>query len=279
MLVGMIIPDQTNPFFAELSFQLQIQLAQVSVPLVVLSSDGDAQREHKCLQTLNDLKVSGIVFVSAGDDSRVLDVLKTINKPHIIIDRELPPGTENCDFVISDNRAGIKLAVDHLISKGHRSLAFIKGCQNTDPGRVRLLAFREWVRKGGLNENDLYEFDGSFDYLSGYEAAKKILVIPKERRPTAIVASNDLSAIGALQCLHENGLKVPADISLVGFDDIVMCRWIYPRLTTVRQDTIALTRSAAVFLLSRIFGEYEQAPRLSPVVPQLIERQSTRDLT
>lgn len=272
-LIGMIIPDQTNPFFAELSSHLQIQLAQAGgIPLIVLSSDGDAQQEYKCLQIFADLEVSGIVFVSAGDNTRIHGVLKKIAKPHIIVDRELPETSENCDFVLFDNHSGIKLAVDHLVSLGHRSFAFIKGCQNTDPGRVRLFSFREATNKSGLQS---CEFDGQFDYRSGYAAAEKILKNEGRARPTAVVASNDVSAIGAMQCFHEHGLKIPEDISIVGFDDIAMCQWIYPRLTTVRQEVIELTRFAAKYLLSRLSGEYDSTPRTAAVEPRLIVRQST----
>jgi LacI family transcriptional regulator len=277
MLIGMIIPDQTNPFFAELSAHLQVQLAQVGVPLVVLSSDNDAEEELKCMQALDRLNVSGIVFVSAGDDIRIHDILKTINKPHIIIDREIPD-TAHCDFVLTDNPMGIELAVQHLVSSGHRSLAFIKGSQSTDPGRNRLWAFQATTQKLGLDSSQQYEFDGKFDFQSGYEAAKSVIAMARDARPTAVVASNDLEAIGALQCFQENSIRVPDDISLVGFDDITLCRWCFPRLTSVRQDTIELTRFAAQLLLSRLSGEHNGEPRLRHVIPKLVIRQSTRSI-
>lgn len=277
MLIGMIIPDQTNPFFAELSAHLQVQLAQFGVPLVVLSSDNDAEEEFKCMQALDRLNVSGIVFVSAGDDIRIHDILKSINKPHVIIDRDIPD-TEHCDFVLTDNSFGIELAVQHLVSNGHRSLAFIKGSQNTDPGRIRLLAFQQTAQKLGLKESHQYEFDGNFDFQSGYESAKSIAAMPRGARPTAVIASNDLEAIGALQCFQENSFRIPEDISLVGFDDIALCRWCFPRLTSVRQDTVELTRFAAQLLLSRLSGEHTGEPRFRRSVPKLVVRQSTRSV-
>jgi LacI family transcriptional regulator len=277
MLVGMIIPDQKNPFFAECAFHLQIHLAQVGIPLVVLSSDGNIEIERKCIHTLTALEASGIVFASAGDDMTIHEILETLEKPHIILDREVPE-TRNCDFVINDNTSGIELAVGHLFDRGHRSFGFIKGCQNTDPGRTRLFSFRDAVAKRGLAHENIYEFDGQFDYRSGYEAAEVIVALAVEKRPSAVIASNDLAAIGAIQCFHENGLSVPRDVSVIGFDDIALCQWIFPRLTTVRQEVIELTRLAASFLLSRLSGEYTGKPRLQWVAPRLIERQSTRDI-
>lgn len=280
MLVGMVIPDQTNPYFSELSFHMQSHLSQLGIPLVVLCSDGSVQLEYQCVQTLSALQVSGIVFVSAGDDVNMHGELRRLGKPHIIFDRELPE-TENCDFVISDNSTGVRLAVEHLVERGHRSLAFIKGCQNTDPGRARLLAFRDIVRQqgiGGLGNEYIYEYEGQFDYLSGYLAAESILKLEESMRPSAVVASNDLSAIGALQKFHEKGIKVPGDISIIGFDDIVMCQWVYPKLTTIRQEVIELTRFAAHLLLSRLSNEYTAEPRVRSVAPRLIERESILDL-
>lgn len=274
MLVGMVIPDQSNPFFGELAFNMQSHLTQVGVPLVVLSSDGSAQLEHQCLQSLSALEVSGIIFVSAGDDAEMHGKLKQLGKPHIIFDRELPE-TENCDFVISDNTRGMQLAVEYLIQGGHRRLALVKGCQNTDPGRSRLLAFREAVQRSSLDEKSVLEFEGKFDYRSGHDAARAIVDMESTMRPSALVASNDLSALGALQGFQENGLRVPLDISLIGFDDIAMCQWVYPRLTTVRQEVIELTRLAAHFLLTRLSGEYTGQPRVQLVEPRLVERQST----
>lgn len=275
MLVGMIIPDQKNPFFAECAFHLQMHLAQVGLPLVVFSSDGNVELERKYIDTLAALNASGIVFASAGDDMTIHTILEELKKPHVILDREVPE-TTNCDFVITDNTSGTRLAVEHLAECGHRRLAFIQGCQNTDPGRTRLLSFREATQRLGFE--GVVEYPGQFDYQSGRAAAEEILKICIDDRPTAIVASNDLAAIGALQYLHECGLRVPEDMSIIGFDDIAMCQWIYPRLTTVRQEIIELTRCAASFLLSRISREYIGVPRLQFVPPRLIVRQSTRDL-
>jgi LacI family transcriptional regulator len=278
MLIGMIIPDQTNPFFAELSLHLQTHLAQLGVPLVVLSSDGNTLQELACLQILDTLSVSGIVFVSAGDNNDILEILRRSTKPHIIIDRELPEVTNNCDFVLTDNTKGIWLAVEHLVARGHRSLAFIQGCQNTDPGRTRMLAFKDAANALDIPEERLRVFEGKFDYSSGFNAAQEI-VQEAGPRPTAVVASNDLSAIGALQCFHQNGVIVPRDISLIGFDDITMCQWLHPRLTTIRQEQIELTRWAAEYVLSRVSGEYAGKPRSETIVPRLIERESTRNIT
>src|SRR5436190_13777563 len=274
MLVGLIIPDQKNPFFAECAFHLQIHLAQVGLPLVVFSTDGNAELERKYIHTLAALDASGIVFASAGDDMTIHTMLEELKKPHVILDRELPE-TTNCDFVITDNTNGIKRAVEHLAQRGHKRLACIQGCQNTDPGRTRLLSFREATQKSGMDAS--FEFPGQFDYQSGHFAAKDILGMAEGDRPTAIVASNDLAAIGALQYFQEHGVRVPDDISIIGFDDIAMCQWIFPRLTTVRQEVIELTRWAASFVLSRISREYTGEPRLQSIAPRLIVRQSTKD--
>jgi LacI family transcriptional regulator len=141
-----------------------------------------------------------------------------------------------------------------------------------------LVAFQQALDEHGIGRETAYEFDGQFDYRSGYVAAERILEIETGKRPTAVVASNDLAAVGALQKLHEMKVRVPEDISIIGFDDIAMCQWVYPRLTTIRQEVIELTRFAAQLLLSRLAKDYAGEARIKSVAPRLIIRESTRDL-
>jgi len=271
----MVIPDGTNPFFSRLSLQTQRQLANMGYPLVVLNSDNSLDNEVQAIEVLFGLNVHGIVFVSVGDNCDVYHRLRNSNMPIVIMDREIPE-TDKCDFVISDNRKGIIEAVSYLQELGHSKLGILKGSQNTDPGRVRYKAFLEGLENSGLFHDPRLEFDGEFDYWSGVKAAEEIYNLPRERRPTAVLASNDIMAFGLLEGLSRHEIHVPDEVSIIGVDDIPLSAWANPKLTTVRQETTQIAISAAELLISRVEGSYTGGPRLRYVEPRLIKRESVK---
>ncbi len=274
-LIGMVIPDGTNQFFSELALQTQRQLANMSIPMVVLNSDNSPENEIQGVNLLFKMEVKGIVFVSVGDNEEVYHQLRASNIPIVIMDREIPE-TEKCDFVISDNRVGIIEAVKYLKDLGHIKVGVLKGLQNTDPGRVRYNAFVEALHDCELEHDPRLEFDGEFDYWSGTKAADEIYNLPERERPTAVMSCNDLMAFGLLQGLVRLEIDVPNDISIIGVDDIPLSAWSNPKLTTVRQDTTQIAISAAKLLVSRIKGEYCDNPRLRYIKPRLIKRESVK---
>ena len=274
-LVGMIIPDGMNQFFSALALQTQRQLANMSIPMVVLNSDNSPDNEIQGVKLLLKMNVKGIIFVSVGDNKEVYYQLRSSKIPIVIVDREIPE-TENCDFVISDNKIGIIEAVKYLCDLGHSKIGILKGSQNTDPGRIRYKAFQEALGTCGLEGNPRLEFDGEFDYLSGLKAADEIYNIPKTNRPTAVISCNDFMAFGLLQGLSRLEIKVPEDISIIGVDDIPLCEWSNPKLTTIRQDTTQIAIWSANYLVSRITETYIGSPRLEWVEPRLIKRESVK---
>ncbi len=274
-LVGMIIPDGMNQFFSALALQTQRQLANMGIPMVVLNSDNSSDNEMQGVDLLLKMNVKGIIFVSVGDNEEVYHQLRSSKIPIVIVDREIPE-TENCDFVISNNKVGIIEAVKYLKTLGHEKLGILKGLQNTDPGRIRYQAFLEALDDCGLKHDPRMEFDGEFDYLSGTKAADEIYNFPKAKRPTAVISCNDFMAFGLLQGFARLEIDVPKDISIIGVDDIPLCEWSNPKLTSVRQDTTQIAIWAAKYLVSRIAGECSGTPRLEWVEPRLIKRESVK---
>ncbi|KPA10342.1 LacI family transcriptional regulator [Candidatus Magnetomorum sp. HK-1] len=275
-LVGMIIPDGMNQFFSALALQTQRQLANMGIPMVVLNSDNSPDNEIQGVDLLlKKMNVEGIIFVSVGDNEEVYHQLRESNIPIVIVDREIPE-TENCDFVISNNKVGIIEAVKYLVTLGHKKLGILKGLQNTDPGRIRYKAFLEAMDECELKHDPRLEFDGEFDFLSGTKAAEEIYNLSKGKRPTAVISCNDFMAFGLLQGLARLEINVPNDISIIGVDDIPLCEWSNPKLTTIRQDTTQIAIWAAKYLVSRIAGECSDTPRLEWVEPRLIKRESVK---
>jgi DNA-binding LacI/PurR family transcriptional regulator len=244
-------------------------------PMMVLNSDNSLENESSGLDLLFSLNVKGVIFVSVGDNEDVYHRLRASKIPVVIMDREIPE-TEVCDFVISDNRQGMIDCVQYLVDLGHQAIGFIKGLQNTDPGRVRYNAYIEGLNQFGLQPDPRIEFDGEFDYWSGLKIAGEIYNLPKTERPSAIISSNDMMAFGLLQGLIRHEIHVPNEVSIIGFDDIPISSWVNPKLTTVRQEITQIAISAAELLVSRIEGLYSGAPRLRYIEPRLIKRETVK---
>jgi LacI family transcriptional regulator len=273
----MLIPDGTNQFFSTLAQLLQRELAMAMCAVVVVSSDGSTAREQDYLEMLLTMDVDGIAFISVGDSAEAFDTLRESRKPVVVLDREVPL-EDRADFVLLDQDSGVHSAVEHLAGLGHTRVACIAGASNTGPGRQRTEAFREACSHFGITLEESAVVDGDFTFGSGVAATKELM--SGNALPTAVFACNDLMALGAMQYLQENGCNVPEDVSVVGFDDIPLASWVYPRLTTVRQDCGAIARVTSELVLTRMDHE-ETAPRdrlptrIRKIEPRLISRASS----
>lgn len=277
--IGMLIPDGTNQFFSTLAQLFQRQLAQQHAVLIVMNSDGSIAREEQYFEMLLEMRVDGLVYISVGDNFRAYELIRDSAIPVVVLDREVP-GSANVDMVLVDNRQGIFDAFAHLVGLGHRRIGFIQGAGNTEPARVRFAAYEECCERNGVVVDPHHLFDGDFMVGSGLKAGQRILEMEPGFRPTAVIAANDLMAIGLAQRLQEGGLGVPRDISIVGFDDIPFASWTYPQLTSVRQDPLEISRVGAKLLMERLDAmsvpPYRGVERrVVGVVPRLVERRST----
>src|SRR3954452_14656754 len=163
------------------------------------------------------------------------------------------------EVVMSDNEAGARAAVEHLVGLGHRRIATITGMLESRPGSDRLRGYRAAVQAAGLAYRDEYVAYGDFYAESGRACAARLLALPEP--PTAIFAAADMMAIGAVRAAAELGLRVPDDLSIVGFDDIQLAPHLNPPLTTIRQDKAGLGVAAGEALIARINGDDARPPR------------------
>lgn len=243
--LGLVIPDITNPFFGELAMHIESAAAKSGYSLILCNSMNAREEEEVYVQTLADRRVDGLILVASAG-TRTLPRPRRI--PIVLADRELA----GADLVASDHRGGAMLAVEHLTGLGHEVIACVAGPQDLSPAVQRYEGYAAVVtaRFGavGLDLADYVAF-GSFDYQTGFEGAMALL--RRRPRPTAIFASSDQQAIGALRACADLGLKVPGDISIVGFDDIPLAQLVKPRLTTVAQPISAIGELAVVRLLER----------------------------
>jgi LacI family transcriptional regulator len=176
-------------------------------------------------------------------------------------------------YVTSDNLGGGEQAVAHLVGLGHRRIATIHGPVDTLAGLDRLKGYRQGLEGAGLAYRDEYVALGDFYVESGERAATALLALPE--RPTAIVAASDLMAVGALRAAAGAGLSVPGDLSVIGYDDIMLAAHLQPGLTTLRQDKTGLGAAAARALLGAMEREGAEVPPVTTLPVELIVRGTT----
>ncbi|MDA3938840.1 MAG: LacI family DNA-binding transcriptional regulator [Spirochaetia bacterium] len=246
--LGLIIPDNTNPYFAEVARGVEDACFERGYSVILCNSDRKMEKEINYLELLMEKGVDGIAFVSVGDDKKATDIFGKKRVPKVLLDRDIP-GMQ-IDSVLVDNRLGGFLATDYLIKLGHRRIACITGPSKLSSSLERELGYNDAFKKANITLDKMLIQSGSFHSDSGYEGIKKLL--SQTNPPTAIFACNDLIAIGAMYGAIEMGFKVPEDLSIIGFDDISLASFMTPRLTTVMQPKYEIGKTAANLLIDRI---------------------------
>jgi LacI family transcriptional regulator len=246
--LGFVVPDITNPFFAELALSVEVAAADHGYNLFLGNSRNSSETEWEYLQNLLDHQVDGLIVVPAEQTNGLPAALRTT--PVVVLDREIPDSHVN--FVGVDHREGAREIVRYLARLGHRVIGCIAAPEILGVGDQRYAGYAEvaapLIEDQGL-EPSTYVARGAFSFEAGVEAAR--LLLSQDPRPTAIFASNDQQAIGAIRHCQSVGLTVPDDISVAGFDDIPLASLISPRLTTVRQPIDLIGARAVEYVLDR----------------------------
>lgn len=273
--IAAIIPDITNPFYPAFIRGVQDVARAQHHDVLAFNSDGDRSLELDSLQAARRASVDGIVmtrfFVTLDDLVPLLERGTPITLLSDPVNDEVPDHLPLDTASISGNDAAFEL-VSYLIDKGHNRIAMISGTASTPPRDARVQGYRQALESHHLPLEEVLIRGGDFTESGGYEAMREILQL--DPRPTAVFASNDLMAMGALLACREQGLRVPDDIALAGFDDIPAARLVQPPLTTVDQHAHATGHRTAELLLSRLSGEYTGPPRHEPLGFALVPRES-----
>lgn len=268
-MLALMLPDISNPFFPALARGVEDRATSRGYSVMLCNTDGDPEIEARYVRLLREKWIDGMVFTSAsGSGSQVKQFMEN-RIPVVVIDRAVK-GAE-VDSVTLDNIAGARLAVDHLAKVGHRAIGLIAG-PKVSTSLDRTEGYRRALVAMGLPVCPEWMASGDFRFESGYEAMKRLL--QARERLTAVFAVNDLMAIGAIRAAEEAGLRVPEDLAVVGFDDIMLATLVRPALSTIRQPTYEMGASAVDLLLDRITGQRERGPRTVAFEPELIVRQS-----
>ena len=246
--LGMLIPNCSNPYFAEIVRSVEDHCFASGYTLILCNTDDEPHRQSVYLQVLAEKRVDGLIIISTGEDSDLLQLLEGLTTPTVLLDREV--SHSHCDLVETAHAQGAQMATEHLLQLGHRRIACIGGPADLSSSSQRIQGWRNALEKANLSADLLWHSD--FSSQGGFAAMQAVLQSPQP--PSAVFICNDLMGIGALSAAHEAGVRVPQDLSLVGFDDIELARFTSPPLTTIVQPKQQIGMLAVDMLLERIQG-------------------------
>jgi LacI family transcriptional regulator len=269
-VVGTLIPDIANPFFALLFRGIEDALAEHDVSVILANTDDDPCREERGVAMLRGRQVDGLILATARRRDPVIERLTAERVPLVLVNRHTDPLAANS--VVPADYTGSITAVAHLVGLGHRRIAHIAGSDEMSTGATRLTGYVDALASHGIAYDPDLVLQGSYRESGGYEAARALLALPEP--PTAIFAVNDLAAAGVIRAVREAGLEVPQDVSVVGFNDLSTVAPTTPSLTTLHLPLHAMGMAAAERLLAQIQGRTTFAePVIMPVT--LMARGST----
>jgi len=270
--IAVLLPDITNPFYATLVSAVQERALEAGHTMLLCTAEGDPDRAADYLRLLQAKQVDGVLV-----DGLVLPparIARFVREglPIVCLDRDVDYAL--VPLVQVNNRRGAKLATAHLLSLGHRRVAHVSGAPNLRISEERVAGYTDAHNSFGYAVDPELVAVGGFTEEGGCVATKELL-LDVQYPFTAVFAANDLSAVGVISALTESGLRVPDDVSVVGFDDLRLSRFTTPPLTTVHQPAAEIARHATELLLELAAGRPVEQMR-TLLEPELVVRRSTK---
>ena len=275
-LVGLFFKDHQDsgvkhPFFRGIISGLEEKLLENNYDMILFSANWEDQFSY--LEKCEFRNVDGAILMGMPKDDPKLPELLNANIPSAFIDLDI--SDDHASYIISNNEEGARKAVRHLVEQGHQKIATIEGEQITIPTQKRFNGYKSEMKAQNLEIKEEWIIQSRFSVDGGYQAMKEILALKDQ--PTAIFCQGDEIAIGAMKAIEEFGLSVPADFSIVGFDDIEISQYLNPALTTIRQKKEEMGIEAADMVLELI-NKPKKKVEPEVVDTELIVRNSTRKL-
>jgi DNA-binding LacI/PurR family transcriptional regulator len=284
--IGLVVPTVANPFWGEFARCVEHAAEEKNYQVLLCNAEGAPEREQRYVESMLARGIRGVILGSSPLSLRHMAGVTARGLQVVAFDRlTLNDAGLELDSVRVDNALGAKLAIDHLLSLGHRRIAFVSGPITSANRRDRLDGYRATLREAGIEADPRLEWTenvavGDAEEIVteiGRAAAVALLKLPDP--PTAFFAINDMTAVGVYAGCRELGRSIPRDVSVVGFDDIHLCRIVNPPLTTVRQPLGALMKAAVDLLITRMEEQGGGAREHVTLTPELILRESTAVLT
>jgi len=285
-IVGVMVFDIMDPFCTPILRGLENSLYQANFLSLLADAHNEPHRFERYLEMLLDRRVEGLIVIANWlvTDIKVLADLTEKQVPTVIAGREFEINTVSTVSV--DNEGGASLALEHLYKLGHRDIAFLRGPKALTSSGQRWKGIRRFAQSSGLslNAKHIAELPESLDPNSSFEAGTQLTteLLRRSKPFTALLAYDDVTALGALRALKKKGLRVPEDCSVIGFDDVAQAALSVPSLTTIRQPMEAMGAMSAGIVLDAIkaAGQQHNLPVVRRKIPaELVVRESTRSLT
>ena len=272
--VGMILTTSEAPYFAEIIQAVEDHCYRQGYSLFLCNTQNNPEKLKNHLDMLAKKRVDGILVMCSEYTPDSLDLLKNFSElPMVVMD--WGPNNPNTDLIQDNSFDGGYLATQHLIDNGHKKIGIIAGELTKTTAKTRYEGFVKALLDAGLVVNPDWIMEGSFEPEDGYECMNKIL--RQNELPTAVFCCNDVMALGAISAITEKGLRVPDDISIIGYDNIHSSRFYAPPLTTVHQSKSRLGERALKLLFERIH-EKSAVREVIEMHPELVIRQSVKRL-
>ncbi len=268
-MIGLLMPAVHNPYYWDILAGAEEEITEQGYHLVLVTSNLDPMRERRCLQSLFQQRLDGVILMPTFLDRFVdeMEALSERNSPVVVIG-----SSASADSVNPDIEGGATAMMEHLLGLGHERIAFINGVARRLLSQAREDVYLKKLAEAGLpRDAGLLRRCGHL-VKDAYVEAQTLLNLPTP--PTAIWTVNDLLAVGALRAIHERGLRVPDDVALAGFDDIDLAQQLFPPLTTVHMPAMEMGRRAAEFLFERM-----ESPDLDPMQELMPMHLVVRDST
>lgn len=271
--IGLIVEDLSNPFYAETAHIILREASKVDYEVIILDADSDVEQFDKSFKTLVGKRVDGVIVASIRKDNKQIHEYLKRNLPIILYNRVV---TEigNVNYIEVDNKKGAKMAIRHLVELKHRSIAYISGPTIYSTFSDRLDGYIEALEENNLEYNEKFIYKGDISYESVLRFSKEIM--RQENPPTAFFASTDQIALAIMDAASQNGLHIPYDISVIGFDDINIAKNPFIGLTTISQQKeemapLALRKLINIIDSKKDFDEVDK----NTLQPKLIVRKTT----
>lgn len=268
-LFGLIVSDVNNPFFPELIDAFEALASAQGIEVIFTHTNYDPQRLHSCLRRMIERSVDAIAVMTSEVEESALEQATQAGVPLVLMNqRKLAGRYPNIGV---EYATGFREALEHLLALGHRDIGFIAGPQNLNSAVGRKEAFKAALRAHKLTVRSEWIAVGDMRVEGGRAAMARLLALGE--RPTAVLASNDLMAVGALQAAHEARVRVPKELSIVGFDDLPITEMVHPALSTIRHPRREVAARAFRCLWKAVQGEREEGN--DPLHPHLVVRASS----
>jgi LacI family transcriptional regulator len=267
--IGLVIPDITNPYYGEMTQAIEEVSFQHGYMVILAHSSHLPERELRYSHVLRSKQVDGVIFLPVTSDLEPLYFLERAGIQLVILEREVP----GYACIVCDEHRGGYLATRHLIEMGHRRIGCIVLAGDSTSSAARVEGYRAALAEASIPLETDCVVESEYGYVAGEVAARRFLKQPN--RPTAVVAHNDLIAIGAMKAFAEAGLRIPGDVSVIGFDDIAAASYVKPRLTTIACPKRQMGRAAIEMLLNLLKSSASVFAGTVRLPVDLIVREST----